>query len=54
MSREEAMFQLLKCQQDSDTEAAHCDADKVLCDLLCELGYSDIVDAYHKVAKWYA
>ena len=37
-----------------DTEGAHCYADEVLCDLLIELGYTKVVEAYHEVDKWYA
>jgi len=36
-----------------DTEAAHVGADKVLVELLEELGYSDVVKEYNKVPKWY-
>ena len=36
-----------------DTEAAHVSADKVLVELLEELGYSDVVKEYNKVPKWY-
>jgi hypothetical protein len=45
---------LVECQQDDDTEVAHCDADDVLCDLLTRLGYDDVVEAYCKVEKWFA
>ena len=38
----------------TDTEAAHGDADRVLCDLLNELGYTDIVREYNAIGKWYA
>lgn len=37
-----------------DTETAHCDADGLLCDLLRDLGYEKVVEAYQKVEKWYA
>ena len=37
-----------------DTEANHADADKVLCDLLIELGYADVVLLYNRIDKWYA
>lgn len=35
-------------------EIAHIEADKILCNLLSDLGYSDIVEAFEKVNKWYA
>jgi len=37
-----------------DPEAAHCQADALLCDLLTGLGYEQLVAIYHKVEKWYA
>lgn len=37
-----------------DPEAAHGDADKILCELLIMLGYKEVVDAYAEIEKWYA
>ena len=37
-----------------DMEGAHDDADKILCKLLVQLGYSDVVDVYNSFDKWYA
>ena len=37
-----------------DEEQAHINADNVLCDLLTELGYEDVVHEYNKIEKWYA
>lgn len=54
MSREEAIRQLKLAQASLDTEAAHCSADEVLCELLESLGFSDVVDAWKEVSKWYA
>lgn len=48
------MKMLKEAQENTDTEVAHLDADQVLCDLLEALGYKKVVDAYHKVNKWYA
>lgn len=42
--------QLLKIQ---DTAVAHDRADKILIELLSELGYHDIIKAYHSIDKWY-
>lgn len=39
---------------DVDVEAAHQDADDVLCDLLTALGFADVVEEWRKVPKWYA
>lgn len=37
-----------------DTEAAHIDADEVLCSLLKKLGYGKVVEAFNRITKWYA
>lgn len=54
MTKEEALNKLAECQKSDDTEIAHPDADDVLCALLDELGYGDVVAEYNKVSKWYA
>lgn len=37
-----------------DTEQAHVNADKILCELLEKLGYKEVVDKYNEVSGWYA
>lgn len=37
-----------------DTEMGHIHADDVLCTLLRNLGYNDIVDAYERINKCYS
>ena len=37
-----------------DTEMLHRDLDEILCNLLTELGYHDVVSAYNSTDKWYA
>ena len=37
----------------SDYEIGHEMADRILCELLCKLGYEDIVSDWNKVGKWY-
>jgi len=54
MDRETAISLLKMEQANGDTEAAHSNADGVLCDLLKSLGYQDVVDEYMKVEKWFA
>lgn len=54
MTREEAIEELIECQNNGDTEAARRIADGVLCRLLSELGYGDVVAEYDKVDKWFA
>lgn len=52
--RERTMDVLRKCQQSSDTDAAHSIADQAICGLLESLGYGDVVKEYDKIEKWYA
>jgi len=52
--KQEAINDLLEISKSYDTEIAHHEADSVLCDLLTELGYAEVVAAYHNVDKWYA
>jgi len=37
-----------------DPEVSHWKADELLCALLKDLGYSEIVYTYNKIKKWYA
>lgn len=50
----EAIEQMKECVNSGDTEVAHLDADNILCDVLTQLGYKELVDLYEKVKKWYA
>ena len=52
--RREAISYLQELQKSGDIEAAHSEADGVLCKLLTKLGYSDVVDEWLKIDKWYA
>lgn len=54
MTREQAIEQLEILAKNDDYEAAHIRADDILCILLTELGYGDVVDKYEYVGKWYA
>ena len=54
VTREAAIVELKNWQTVTDSEAAHAEADDVICDLLRELGYGDVVDEYEKVDKWYS
>lgn len=45
---------LKEWQGPTDTEAAHSEADGILCDLLIALGYASVVEEWAKVDKWYA
>jgi hypothetical protein len=37
-----------------DPETAHINADGILCNLLRDLGYEDVVVAFIKIHKWYS
>jgi hypothetical protein len=37
-----------------DWESAHGDADKIIVELLRQLGYTETADAWDKVGKWYS
>lgn len=54
MDRDKAIAELKQLQKSGDIECAHGDADVILCDLLHALGYSDVVEEWEKVEKWYA
>jgi len=54
MAKAKAMEDLIFLQASDDTEGAHARADEVLCDLLREMGFGDVVDAWDKIDKWYA
>lgn len=51
---ERAIARLKELQGPTDTEAAHSLADDVLCDLLTELNFDDVVAEWRKVDKWYS
>lgn len=44
----------LKRAAEADRETGHHIADAVLCELLIELGFDEVVDAWRKIPKWYA
>lgn len=54
IDREQILKQLTELQRDNDQEWAHIMADRILCNLLSELGYDDIVEEYTNISKWYA
>jgi len=54
MTEQEAIEKLKECQKSGDPERAHGESDKVLCNLLISLGYSDVVSEWAKVPKWYS
>lgn len=37
-----------------DFESGHKKVDEILCKILLELGYDEIVEAFNQVGKWYS
>jgi len=54
MTREQAIEQLKKVKQYDDSEKIRSYSNRVLCALLKQLGYADVVAEWEKVEKWYA
>jgi hypothetical protein len=57
MSKAEQYVQKLKECQQMDTEVGHCEADRILLDIIRnELGekYKQVIEEYEDVPKWYA
>lgn len=52
--RQIAIDELKSLQSMPDREIAHAHADGVLCSLLASLGYSDVVDEFERLEKWYS
>ncbi len=50
----EKYLQFLEGAGKLDIESGHVAADSLLCDLLDELGYSEITEEYNKYEKWYS
>ncbi len=51
---QDIISKLKALQSNHDIEAAHSQADKILCDLLNSLGYDDVVKEFENLEKWYA
>lgn len=45
---------LKELQESDDVELSHYEADQIICNLLNDLGYTDVVKEYDKISKWYA
>jgi hypothetical protein len=44
----------IRATASTDVEAAHADADRLLVNLVKELGYDDTAQAWQSIDKWYA
>lgn len=51
---EKYLERLRLIQEKQDIENRHIEADQLLCDLLAELGYDQIVKQYDEIEKWHA
>ena len=54
ITAEQALERLKALHDSTDPEAAHSEADSVLCELLGALGHNDVVKAWEAVEKWFA
>ncbi len=52
--KEKYLERLRLIQEKSDIEDRHIEADQLLCDLLTELGYDQIVKQYGEIEKYHA
>ena len=50
----DAVEKLRDLQESGDTEQAHYEADDVLLDILDKTGFSQVVEEYNEILKWYA
>ena len=48
------MMENIEKYDDFDKESAHIEGDAILCILLRELGYEEVVEAWERIPKWYA
>lgn len=46
--------EMRRIDRNNDTEMAHIYADELMCQLLRKLGYSEGVDIFEKMSKWYS
>ena len=51
---EEYKVKMLDAIDDDDKELGHLCCDYVLCDLLEEIGFGEVVEIYNRQSKWYA
>jgi len=54
MDEKEFQLKMQDCANLSDPEAGHSNADKLMCEVLSELGYKEGVDIFNNMLKWYS
>jgi hypothetical protein len=50
---QKALTDMDECEN-YDCEVSHCSADHILCKFLNTLGYTELVEKFQKLEKWYA
>lgn len=53
MTEKEAL-ELMKKIDPLDICGGHVDADDILCEVLKSIGFSELIEEYDKIIKWYA
>ena len=51
---EKYLKQMNELKNNDDYESSHVTADDILCELLDELGYTDLIKVFNELPKWYA
>jgi hypothetical protein len=54
MTEQEAIDKLKRLSKNTDIEFVHIEADKILCKLLTQLGYEEVVEEFENLDKCYA
>ncbi len=53
MTPKEFLFKMRKIRTYYDTENRHIEADKLMCEILSDLGYGDGIAIFKTMIKWY-
>lgn len=54
MTIEEAVKKMKDLSEVDDEEVAHAEADRILCEMLINVGYVELVEAWDKIHKFYS
>jgi len=54
MTKEQTLQKLVECQNNTDYEAAHVEANRALCEFLKALGHADVAAEFLKVTRYCA
>lgn len=52
--KEKYVIKMQEAINNNDEETGHMNCDDILCDLLNELGFNEIIDIYNMQDKWFA